>query len=143
MASTDIPATELAYGDPEVGVPDLVRRLTDDSRRLVGDEVRLAKLEMREAVRTGAQGGMWLGMAFGAAVVALTALTILSAALLTRLFGSLWLGTLVTGVVELAIGALLLKHGLTLYRTPRTTLPETRAELSETARWARSPVQSR
>src|SRR3712207_6883823 len=37
------------------GIPDLLRRLADDSKRLANDEVRLAKLELRESVRTSAR----------------------------------------------------------------------------------------
>ena len=53
MASRSLPPI-----DPDVGIPDLVRRLTDDSRRLVGDEVRLAKLELQESVHTGTRGAL-------------------------------------------------------------------------------------
>ena len=125
--------------DDDPGIADLVRRLTDDSKRLVTDEVRLAKLEVQESARTGARGAMWLALAFGAAVVALTALTVLLSALLGRLFGNVWAGTLVTGVVELLVGFLLLRHGLALFREPSYSLEETRASVAETARWVKSP----
>ena len=130
----------MGHADGDSGVADLVRRLTDDSKRLVGDEIRLAKLEVREGLHTSARGAMWLAVAFGAAVVALTALTVLSSVLLGRLFGNLWAGTLVTGVLELAAGFLLLRHGLALYAKPSYTLEETRASLAETARWVKHPA---
>ena len=47
--------------DPDTGIPDLIRRLTDDSKRLVTDEVQLAKLEAKESLHHAARGGMWLG----------------------------------------------------------------------------------
>jgi hypothetical protein len=129
----------LTFAEDEPGITELVRRLTDDSRRLVSDEVRLAKLEVRDGVRSGARGAMWLALAFGAAVVALTALTVLLSALLGRLFGNVWAGTLAAGVLELLAGALLLRHGLALYREPSYTLEETRASVAATARWAKNP----
>lgn len=122
------------------GIADLVGRLADDSKRLIGDEIRLVKLEAHQGVREGTRGAMWLAVAFGAAVIALTALTVMLAVLLGRLFGNLWAGTLVVGVVELIAGALLLRHGIALYREPPYTLPETRGSLADTARWARHPA---
>ena len=133
-------ADRLHFAEDEPGIAELVRRLTDDSKRLVSDEVRLAKLEVRDSVRTGARGAMWLALAYGAAIVALTALTVLLSVLLGRLLGNLWAGTLLTGALELAVGFLLLRRGLTLYREPSYTLEETRASLAATARWARNPT---
>lgn len=132
---------QISFQGDDAGVADLVRRLTDDSRRLVSDEVRLAKMELREGLHTGGRGAMWLAVGFGAAVVALVALTVLSSALFGRLLGNYWAGTLLTGVMWLVSGALFLKHGLSLYQEPRSyTLAESRAELKETARWVRHPT---
>ncbi|HVE79827.1 MAG TPA: phage holin family protein [Gemmatimonadaceae bacterium] len=122
--------------DPEVGIPDLIRQLTDDSRRLVSDEVRLGKLEMKENVRVGARGALHLAIAFGTGVVALTAVTIFLAALIGRAVnGNYWLGALVTGALELAIAAVLVRKGLHHFGQPSYTLKETRAELGNTAGW--------
>lgn len=122
----------------DAGIAQLVGRLTDDSKRLVSDEIRLAKLEVHEGIHAGTRGAMWLAVSFGAAVVMLTALTVLVSVLLGRLLGNLWAGTLVTGVVELAAGALMLRHGITLFRRPAYTLPETRDTLAATGRWAKN-----
>lgn len=131
---------QVTFTDNDTGVRDLVRRLTDDSRRLVTDEVRLAKLELNEGMRTGARGAMWLAVAFGATVVALTALTVLLSTALGRLLGNYWAGTMLTGALELVAGWLFLRHGLAMYREPASlTLAETRTELAETARWIRRP----
>lgn len=127
--------------EPDVGIPDLVRRLTDDSSRLIRDEVRLAKLETGEAVHVGVRGSMFLAAAFGAGVVALTALTVLLTVLLGRLLGHVWAGALITGALELVVGGLALRHAAALYREPASySLGATRAELAETVRWARSPT---
>jgi hypothetical protein len=112
--------------DPDVGIPDLVRRLTDDSKRLVGDEVRLAKLEVQESIRTATRGVMWLAVA---AVCGRA-----------ELLGNWWAGAIVVGVVEVVLGALLLRTGIAGYREPAYTLPETRRALAGTARWARRPT---
>jgi uncharacterized membrane protein YqjE len=123
--------------DPDAGIPDLIRRLTADSRRLVTDELQLAKLEARDSAHRAARGGIWLGVAFGVGVVMLVALTVFVTTLIGRLAnGHMWIGALVTGVVELALGFWLLKRGLAAYRMPSYTLEETRSALADTTHWA-------
>jgi uncharacterized membrane protein YqjE len=125
--------------DPDVGIPDLVRRLTDDSKRLVRDEVRLAKLETRESVHKGMRGVAWLGLAFGAGVIALVGLTLLVATLIGRwLHRHYWAGALIVAVVELGAALLLIRRGLKAMQAPSFTFSETREELRETVDWARN-----
>jgi len=122
--------------DPEVGIPDLIRRLTDDSKRLATDEVRLAKLELGENIRTGARGTLWLSLAFGVGVVAMTAATIGLAAIIGRLVaGHMWVGALVTGALELGIAFVLVKRGIGEFKKPSYTMAETRESLKDTQAW--------
>lgn len=103
--------------DPDAGIPDLIRRLGDDSKRLVTDEVRLAKLEMTDHVTRAGRGAVWLAAAFGVSVVAMVSLTIMLTTLIGRwASGHMWLGALVTGVVELGIGIFFVKKGLSVWR---------------------------
>ncbi len=119
--------------DPN-GIPDLVRRLSSDSKRLVADELRLAKLEATEKVERAGVGVMWTAIAFGAGVVALVALTLLLVTLIGRLVaGHMWVGALVTGVVELAVAVWLVRRGIGAFGKPSYSLEETRESLSETA----------
>jgi uncharacterized membrane protein YqjE len=119
------------------GIPDLIRRLTDDSKRLVTDEVHLAKIEARESLHRATRGTLWLGLAFGVSIVMLVALTVFVTTLIGRIAnGHMWVGALVTGVIELALGAWLVKRGLTSYKQPSYTLEETRHSLKDTAHWA-------
>ena len=113
--------------DPDAGIPDLISRLGDDSKRLVMDEVHLAKLEMREKLSRAGRGALRLGIAFGVGVVAVVALTLLLATLIGRLAaGHMWIGAVVTGIVELATAAWLIKRGLTAYGEPSYTMEQTR-----------------
>lgn len=124
---------------PDTGIPDLIRRLTDDSKHLVTDEVQLAKLETNESLHRAGRGAMWLALAFGAGVVALVALTILLVVLIGRLDqGHVWFGALITGIVELGLGAYLVRRGIAAYTSPSYTLVETRHALEDTANWATS-----
>jgi uncharacterized membrane protein YqjE len=123
--------------DPDTGIPDLIRRLTDDSKRLVTDEVQLAKLEAKESLHRASRGALWLGVAFGVAVIMLVALTVFVATLIGRIAsGHMWVGALVTGVIELGLGFWLLKRGLATYTKPSYTLEETRSSLADTKHWA-------
>jgi uncharacterized membrane protein YqjE len=106
-------AVQLIPTDPNVGIPDLMHRLRDDSKRLVADEVRLAKLELHESVQRGGAGAMYLGMAFGIAVIAAVMLTLLIVTLVGRVAaGHMWVGALVAGAAELMLGGWLVKRGL-------------------------------
>ena len=124
--------------DPNAGIPDLIRRLADDSKRLALDEVRLAKLELRDNVHAGARGTVRIAIAFGAGVVALVALTIALSALFGRLLGNYWAGTLIVAVLELGAAFVLVKRGLHKMAEPEYTFPESRAALSETAQWVKA-----
>lgn len=122
--------------DPDVGIPDLIRRLTDDSKRLATDEVRLAKLELGENIHTGARGALRLAVAFGAGVVGAVALTIALAAGIGRAIGyNYWLGALVTGVLELGLAFFLIRKGLGNFSKAPASLPETRESLKDTTTW--------
>jgi uncharacterized membrane protein YqjE len=128
--------------DPDTGIPDLIRRLTDDSKRLVTDEVSLAKLEAKESLHRAARGTLWLALSFGVAVVMLVALTVFVATLIGRIAnGHMWVGALVVGLLELGLGFWLLKKGLATFSTPAYTLPETRHALADTAVWAKTEVK--
>ena len=113
--------------DPNVGIPDLISRLGEDSKRLMQDEAQLAKLELHDSIRRGARGGMWLAVAFGMGVVALVALTLLASTLIGRwAAGHMWVGALVTGIVELIVAVVCIKRGVTTLGRPSYSLEQTR-----------------
>ena len=125
--------------DPDTGIPELIHRLGDDSKRLVSDEVRLAKLEVRENLKRGGKDLMWLVAAFGVAVVALVAFTMLFVTLIGRILnGHMWVGALVVGVVELVVGIALIKRGVGAFKEPPYTLTETRESLKDTTTWVKA-----
>ena len=113
--------------DPNAGIPDLISRLGEDSKRLMRDEVQLAKLELRDSMKRTTHGAMWLGVAFGIGVVALVALTLLATTLIGRLAaGHMWVGALVTGIVELIVSVVLIKRGVATLGAPSYSLEQTR-----------------
>jgi Putative Actinobacterial Holin-X, holin superfamily III len=120
-------ATHRMPVNPDAGIPDLVRRLTDDSKRLVSDEVRLLKLESRESLSRGGRGAMWLGVGFGLATVGLVAFTLFLATLIGRAAaGHMWVGALITGALELAAAVLVVRRGLLAFGEPSYSLEQTR-----------------
>ncbi len=134
------PRPTLTRIDPDTGIPDLIHRLTDDSKRLLADEVRLAKLEMTENIHAGARGALWLTLAFGTGVVGLVALTLLVATLIGRAAnGHMWVGAIVVGVLELVAAVVLIKKGVGAFARPSYSLEETRESLKDTTTWAAHP----
>jgi hypothetical protein len=126
--------------DPDVGLGDLVGRLTDDSKRLLRDEVRLAKMEVTDSLKTGSRGLLWLAIAFGVGTIAMVALTILLTTAIARIPGlDVWSGALITGVLELAVGLWLIFDGVKRLGKPPYTLEATRSELKDTAAWIGNP----
>ena len=124
--------------DPNAGIPDLIRDLADDSKRLLKDEVQLGKLETKESVKRASKGALWMALAFGIGVVSLVALTLLLVTLIGRLASNhMWIGALVTGVVELGLALFLIGRGMRAFKQPSYTLEETRETVKDTARWAK------
>jgi len=109
-------------------IPDLVRRLGDDSKHLLNNELRLAKLEMHEAAHEAGAAATSFAVAFGAGVIAVVALTLFIATLIGRIVnGHMWLGAGIAGVIDVAAGAVLLRKGLAEFSEPGRALDELRA----------------
>lgn len=123
--------------DPNTGIPELIQRLGDDSMRLVSDELRLAKLEVREHIKQSSKDAMWLAVAFGLAVVAMMAFTMFAITLVGRVLnGHMWIGALAVGVIELGLGYVLIKRGVNAFEDESYSLPMTRESLKDTQVWA-------
>jgi tetrahydromethanopterin S-methyltransferase subunit E len=132
-------AVNRMHMDPDVGIPDLIHRLGDDSRRLMSDEVRLAKLEVKDGLKRGGKGAMWLGIAFGIGVIAMVFFTLFLTTLIGRVVsGHMWLGALVTGVIELVVAVVLVKKGVGAFAQPSYTLEQTRESLKDTSTWVKT-----
>jgi uncharacterized membrane protein YqjE len=124
--------------DPDIGIPDLVRRLGDDSRRLAGDEVRLAKLELHESVHTSVDGSIRLALALAFGIIAAVALTVLLIVGVSAALGHhYWAGAVIIGALELVAGVLMLRRGGSAVKSPTYSLQASRESLKDTAVWAR------
>jgi hypothetical protein len=97
--------------DEDASLPEMVGQLAADSKRLVSDEVRLAHLEIEEGARGASRGLAAVAAAFGIAVIATSAATLLIAMLVGDLTGRLWLGALLVGAIEVMVGGVLYRRG--------------------------------
>lgn len=101
---------------PDAGIPDLIHSLASDVKRLAADEVQLARIEVKGAVRDGARGALWFAVAFGVAVIAAIALTVALVAGVAALIGdNYWLGALIVGIAQIGVGAWLVKRGMATF----------------------------
>jgi uncharacterized membrane protein YqjE len=126
-------ATHSVRIEPEPTIGALVNRLTDDSKRLITNEVRLARLETGESMHDAVRGGILLALGFGIGTLALVALSVLLTVVIgSVLLGEAWAGALITGALELVVGALLLWGGTRTMKRADFTLGESRAELRAT-----------
>ncbi|HZS59258.1 MAG TPA: phage holin family protein [Gemmatimonadaceae bacterium] len=126
----------------EPSVNTLVRRLADDMKRLVHDEVALAKVELRHAGAALAPQGVKLGMAVGLAFGgSLTLIAFLVIGLGELLSGNYWLSALIVGVICTAAGGLLVQSAA--HRIARIQLVprETTSAVRESATWAKQEVK--
>ncbi len=122
--------------DSDPGIPDLIRRLTQDSKRLVADEVRLAKIDATDSLHRATRGVLWMALAFGVGVIVFVAMTLFLVTLIGRLAnGHMWLGALVVGLVEIGVGVRLVKRGLSTIASPSYSLEASRNALADTANW--------
>jgi hypothetical protein len=128
-----VTARPTASHDADAGIPQLVRQLADDSKRLAADEIRLARLELGESVHAAARGAMWLAVALGLGVVSIVALTIGLVALIGGVANDhYWIGATSVGVVDVIVGLVLVRRGASIFSTTDFTFGETRAVFRET-----------
>jgi len=135
MASAHDPAS------PEPGISDLFRMLIDDTRRLMRDEIELAKSEAGEKARFLARQsisiaiGVVLGLLAAAALFA--ALTMGTAHALTPMIGrafALWVAPLLIGIIAGGIGAALVLRGIKRLRATSLAPEKTIDALRDTGR---------
>jgi hypothetical protein len=104
MSSPQPPGTESPPS--ELSTADLMRRLTEQIKGLVTDEVTLAKVEMTAKAKTV---GVGAGLAGAGTLLALGGgLALIAAAIAAlALVMDVWLAALIIGVVLIAIGGVL------------------------------------
>jgi uncharacterized membrane protein YqjE len=115
------PATTPSQTDPSVG--ELLSQLSEQTSRLVRDELALAKVEMTDKAKHAGKG---IGLFGGAGVLAHfgIATLIATAILALDLVWPAWLAALVVGLVVLAAAAVLAQIGKRQVRRATPMAPE-------------------
>jgi hypothetical protein len=126
--------------DPTMGA--LVRRLAEDGRSLIHQEVDLAKSEVQDALRRIATNGALIGggaflLALGGAVL----IVFVVLALGRLLGGQYWLSTLLVGGVLSLAGTTLLLIGRRGLRRGSLAPRRTLESLDENRRWAQREAE--
>lgn len=122
--------------EPSLG--DLFSRLTQDTSRLIRQEVRLASQEMtNKATTVGKQMGMLAaggGVAYGGYLFLLGALTY---GLISAFGLPTWLSFLIVGAAAVIVGGLLALKGIETLKHVQLTPQETVDTLKEDIAWAK------
>jgi hypothetical protein len=129
-------------GAAEASAGELVRRLSEQTSRLVRDDVELAKAEL--AVK-GKRAGIGAGMFGSAGAIGFYALGALTAAAILALATAVapWLAALIVAVVYGAGAAVLALSGKKNVERATPPVPEEATEsVKEDVQWARNRAQA-
>jgi uncharacterized protein YacL len=126
----------------EASLGELARQLSDQTSRLIHQEIELAKAEL--AVK-GKQAGMGAGMFGGAGVFGFYALGALTATAILALSLAVasWLAALIVTIVLAAIAAALAMQGKSKVQQATPPVPEQATEsVKEDVQWAKNQAQA-
>jgi uncharacterized membrane protein YqjE len=126
----------------ERSLPELLKQLSEETSRLVHQELELAKAEMTQK---GKQAGMGAGLFGAAGVVGLLALAALTACFILALNAVIpaWLAALLVAVVYVVIAAVLVLRGKAKVKQATPPVPEQTIEtVKEDVEWAKNQMPS-
>jgi uncharacterized membrane protein YqjE len=140
MAATQDPAGTDDLRDRSLG--ELLKQLSEQTTRLVHQELELAKAELQEK---GKQAGQGAGMFGGAGAIGLAALGALTACFILALdiIMPAWLAALIVAVVYGIVAFVLVKQGQARMKRATPPLPEQTIEtVKEDVEWAKTQMRS-
>ncbi|HET7517123.1 MAG TPA: phage holin family protein [Actinomycetes bacterium] len=140
MAATQDPAGTDDLRDRSLG--ELLKQLSEQTTRLVHQELELAKAELQEK---GKQAGQGAGMFGGAGAIGLAALGALTACFILALdiIMPAWLAALIVAVVYGIVAFFLVKQGQARIKKATPPLPEQTIEtVKEDVEWAKTQMRS-
>lgn len=119
---------------PDESIGELIGDLTDETKRLVRQEIELAKLEFKQTARNMGKGA---GMVGAGAVFGHAALLSFGAMLIALLatFMEVWLSALIVTVLFGAIAMILAKKGQNTLKQESVTPKETIQTVREDVIW--------
>lgn len=123
-------------------IPDLLKRLSQETTTLVRQEIELAKAE---ATEKGKKAGVGAGLVGGGTLFAIFAFAALTTAIILALDLAMagWLAALIVAVVYGAIAGVLALRGKERLQEAAPPVPEQTVEtVKEDARWAKTQARS-
>ena len=138
--SSQVPGDTEDLHDRSLG--ELLKQLSEQTTRLVHQELELAKAEITQK---GKQAGMGAGMFGGAGALGLAALGALTACFILALNAIMpaWLAALIVAVVCGAIAAFLALRGRDKVKQATPLVPEQTVEtVKEDVEWAKTQMRS-
>ena len=138
--SSQVPGDTEDLRDRSMG--ELLRQLSEQTTRLVHQELELAKAELQQK---GRQAGAGAGMFGGAGALGLAALGALTACFILALNAIMpaWLAALIVAVVYGAIAAFLALRGRDKVKQATPLVPEQTIEtVKEDVEWAKTQMRS-
>ena len=121
---------------------ELLKQLSEQTTRLVHQELELAKAELQQK---GKQAGQGAGMFGGAGALGLAALGALTACFILALNAIMpaWLAALIVAVVDGIIAFVLVKQGQARIKRATPPVPEQTIEtVKEDVEWAKTQMRS-
>jgi hypothetical protein len=140
MATREGPPGEDDLRERPLG--ELLKQLSEETTRLVHQELELAKAELAQK---GKQAGMGAGMFGAAGVIGLLALAALTTCFILALDAAMpaWLAALIVAVVYGAVAALLALRGRAKVKQATPPVPEQTIEtVKEDVEWAKTQMRS-
>jgi hypothetical protein len=123
-------------------LPELLKQLSEETTRLVRQEIELAKAELTQK---GRQAGMGAGLFGAAGAIGFLALAALTTCFILALDAAMpaWLAALLVAVVYGGIAAVLAVRGRAKVRQAAPPLPEQTIEtVKEDVQWAKTRMPS-
>jgi uncharacterized membrane protein YqjE len=121
---------------------ELLKQLSEETTRLVHQELELAKAELTQK---GRQAGLGAGLFGAAATIGLLALAALTTCIILALAAAMpaWLAALLVAVVYAVIAAVLAMRGRAKVRQAVPPVPEQTIEtVKEDVQWAKTQMRS-
>jgi hypothetical protein len=131
----------VTHHQEEASTADLVRQLSEQSTRLVKQEMELLKLELRDK---GKRAGLGAGLFGGAGVFGLFALGALTAAAIAALDTAMatWLAALIVAVVWAAVAGVMALVGKKEIDQALPAVPEDSVDsVKEDVQWTKTRAQ--
>jgi uncharacterized membrane protein YqjE len=140
MASReDLPGTDDLRERP---IGELLKQLSEETTRLVHQELELAKAELAQK---GRQAGLGAGLFGAAGVIGFLALAALTTCIILLLDATMpaWLAALIVAAVYAAVAAVLAMRGRAKVKQATPPVPEQTIEtVKEDVEWAKTQMRS-